>query len=287
MPNSIIHYALLTLSVTIIGGSLAPRVSSLSVLAGEWGIAKLALRNPDCCVVSVSGLEHHLRALQQEIVDKGLTDLDLRSRIRTGQTYVSNDCSRVLSSIVVKPHGVENSSIAASVAALEELASGVASLVEGSLKIDDVHMRVVCASEYRAMDPMFHTDKCPLRAYVTLCGVGTEIMTRPCSPIEYMSLRSLGKQPSGEPSDSVREAHELEFIVMKGDYYPQKVTTWLAKVWQRSYACVHRSPPGNGGRRVILSIDLADGDDDREWYDAGQKREWRSGMTQRKSRLVA
>ena len=32
---------------------------------------------------------------------------------------------------------------------------------------------------------------------------------------------------------------------------------------------------------------LADGDDDREWYEKNQKREWRSGMTQRKSRLVA
>jgi hypothetical protein len=43
----------------------------------------------------------------------------------------------------------------------------------------------------------------------------------------------------------------------------------------------------SGGRRVIISLDLADGDDDREWYQADKKREWRSGMTQRKSHLVA
>ena len=75
--------------------------------------------------------------------------------------------------------------------------------------------------------------------------------------------------------------------------------------WDRASTCVHRSPPANnnnnsnndddgmsGGksrqrRRVILSFDLAAGEDDREWYQYGQKREWRSGMTQRKSKLVA
>jgi len=85
----------------------------------------------------------------------------------------------------------------------------------------------------------------------------------------------------------------LEFIVMKGDYYEaaneaKKHDLWLAGLlWKRAHACVHRSPPGAGERRVIVSLDLADGDDDREWYDFNKKREWRSGMTQRKSRLVA
>jgi hypothetical protein len=127
--------------------------------------------------------------------------------------------------------------------------------------------------------------------------VGTEYMTRPCtSPLEYLSLRSFGLQhQGGEPSASVREAQVLEFIVMKGDYYPPPAETtatttmtWLlSKFWPRTFACVHRSPPGHGRRRIIVSFDLADGDDDREWYDAGHRREWRSGMTQRKSRLVA
>ena len=33
-------------------------------LAGDWAAAKAALRSADCCVVSVSGLEPHLRVLQ-------------------------------------------------------------------------------------------------------------------------------------------------------------------------------------------------------------------------------
>ena len=62
--------------------------------------------------------------------------------------------------------------------ALEELAKGVASLADGPLegKTTDVYMRVVCASNYQAIDPMFHTDKCPLRGYVTLTGPGTEFL---------------------------------------------------------------------------------------------------------------
>jgi hypothetical protein len=68
----------------------------------------------------------------------------------------------------------------------------------------------------------------------------------------------------------------------------------MKSIWIRNAACVHRSPPaaevvavGGGKRRVILSLDLADGDDDREWYEYDKKRGWRSGMTQRKSHLVA
>jgi len=182
-------------------------------------------------------------------------------------------------------------------AALVEIARGVASLADGPLEgvCEDVLLRIVCATDYRAIDPMYHTDKAPLRGYVTLRGAGTEFMTRPCSPKEYVALRGLGK---GDPK-SVRQAEELEFIVMKGDHYecksPAKMASavtnysWMKKVWTRMEACVHRSPPAvaTGGRRVIISLDLADGDDDREWYQANTKREWRSGMTQRKSRLVA
>jgi hypothetical protein len=37
-------------------------------------------------------------------------------------------------------------------------------------------------------------------------------------------------------------------------------------------------PARRGGRRVIISLDLADGDDDREWHQANKRREWRSGF---------
>ena len=107
--------------------------------------------------------------------------------------------------------------------------------------------------------------------------------------------------------NDLTSAGELEFIVMKGDCYdaplPADVELSLADrlvrgAWRRSSACVHRSPPGGGvgsgsgdniktagqnrhQRRVIVSLDLADGDDDQEWYVSGRRRGWRSGMTQR------
>ena len=88
-------------------------------------------------------------------------------------------------------------------------------------------------------------------------------------------------------------ARELEFIVMKGDYYDASVPKEVGlgssnkKLWSRAEACVHRSPPGNNAKRVILSLDLADGGDDQEWEERGRKRNWRVGMTQRKSHLVS
>ena len=110
---------------------------------------------------------------------------------------------------------------------------------------------------------------------------------------DYLQLRALG---SGAPLHDMQRAQELEFIVMKGDHwYEAHIPPGLrGTVWQRNgAACVHRSPPAATTgpevkrRRVIVSLDLATGDDDREWYDADMKRSWRSGMTQRKSRLVA
>jgi Protein of unknown function (DUF1826) len=327
---------------TVVPGVVPAAAAAVRMMpSGEWNTAKRALQQPDCCVVKVSGLDRHLQVLQNELVDKGLVDVDLRLRIRGAAASSSllvveeegcdpddvctQDCRRVLESVLVSTTRTRSDDVydvtddddqkggknnrrdlfgsAATIAALEELARGMASLApptNGRKEVRDVHVRIVSASNYRAVDPSFHTDKCPLRGYVTLRGVGTEYMTRPCSPWEYLTLRSLGRPPPPPPSlfrggdnseraVSVREAQELEFIVMKGDYYPPPEANglWSKVFWQRAYACVHRSPPGQGGRRVIISLDLADGDDDREWYDAGHKREWRSGMTQRKSRLVA
>jgi hypothetical protein len=295
-----------------------PRPVPVPGLAGDWAGAKAALRNPDCCVVSVPGLESHLRVLQKQLADQGPAELDLRARVRAllSSSSAHGDCLRVRRS-VAGDHDNQNGNDNEHedededpcTAALVELAQGFASLADGPLALEgvceDVFLRIVCASDYRARDPMYHTDKAPLRGYVTLRGVGTDYMTRPCSPLEYVTLRGLGK---GVPVQSVRRANELEFIVMKGDYYdyPHEyesspvassgtatstaaADSWLARVWKRTAACVHRSPPAaaTGGRRVIVSLDLADGDDDREWYQANTKREWRNGLTQRKSRLVA
>eukprot|EP00986_Skeletonema_menzelii_P018520 scaffold26653_cov153-Skeletonema_menzelii.AAC.3 len=200
--------------------------------------------------------------------------------------------------------------------ALQELALGIHSLAnneqqqqplllqQSTTSITDVHMRIVCASSYNANDPPFHTDKCPLRGYVTLCGPGTEYMEDTCAPWEYVALRTLGVEGleqvnRNKVEKSLRMAKELEFIVMKGDYYddtPPEVEVGVGdstnsknkkKLWSRSEACVHRSPPGNNAKRVILSLDLADGGDDQEWEERGRKRSWRVGMTQRKSHLVS
>jgi hypothetical protein len=263
-------------------------------LAGDWTGAKAALRNPDCCVVSVPGLEHHLCVLQAYFADKGPADLDLRARVHV-QSSARDDCLSIRRSVDDGNGNDETVMLDDSCTdALVELARGVASLADGPLEgvCEDVFIRIVCASNYKAIDPPYHTDKAPLRGYVTLRGIGTEFVTRTCSPMEYAMLRGLGK---GVPDQSVSQAKELEFIIMKGDFYayedPNTCTTpaasFMNKMWKRKSACVHRSPPAatmGGRRRVIVSLDLADGDDDREWYQANSKREWRIGMTQRKSR---
>lgn len=302
-----------------------------SASAGEWASAKRSLRNPKCCVVSVPGLERHLSVLRERFCgDEAPTDLDLRMRVRCGNdgdggdmTY--EDCAKIYDAVVGPSSAKADDPADArtlGIAALEELARGTSSLADGPLEGDacsGVHVRIAIASDYRASDPMWHTDECPLRGYVALSGPGTELASEPCRPWEYAALRAWGSGGleafgrgggggAGTARVGLRSAEELEFIVMKGDYYeapplpedapPSAADALIRKVWNRSSACVHRSPPsassGNssGGskgnrRRVILSLDLADGRDDQEWYEVSRKRGWRSGMTQRKSRLVS
>ncbi|KAK1746877.1 hypothetical protein QTG54_002221 [Skeletonema marinoi] len=301
-------------------------------LDGTWSTAKQALRNPNCCVISISGLDHHLSILQSYFcgVDAP-SDVDLRMRVRccgnstnssTEISYV--DCANVYHTIMDPPsttgwNNNNNNNIATSdintaeqttndnnpnnpcIQALQELALGVHSLTDGPLQrtVTDIHMRVVCASTYSANDPPFHTDKCQLRGYVTLVGPGTEYMDGTCRPWEYVALRSLGVDGLGlvNGEGRLKMAEELEFIVMKGDYYDASVpeddnsnnSSMMSKkkLWSRAEACVHRSPPGNNAKRVILSLDLADGGDDQEWEERGRKRNWRVGMTQRKSHLTS
>lgn len=302
---------------------------------GSWSQAKEALRNPNCCVVSISGIDHHLSTLQSYFCgDDAPSDIDLRMRVRcrsnagtddSNTEIIYEDCTNVYNTVMNPSNGggswniidtttnndvneIEeqtNNIINPCIQALQELALGVQSLADGPLQstVTDVHMRIVCASSYKAIDPPFHTDKCPLRGYVTLAGPGTEYMAVTCQPWEYVALRTLGVDGlSGVNRDKVgrlRMANELEFIVMKGDYYDASLSEDVGNdsnvgkktkkngLWSRSEACVHRSPPGNKGKRVILSLDLADGGDDQEWEERGRKRNWRVGMTQRKSHLVS
>ena len=156
-------------------------------------------------------------------------------------------------------------------AALESLASGFSSLADGPMggRCVDVLICVVCASRYLARSPRFHTDKVPLRGYVTLRGHGTEFV---CAD-----------------GGDTRHAEELEFIVMKGDHCSSSASSALPASLIAAFgigkqaACTHRSPVAdtNSPRRVILSFDLATGDDNREWRVVDTKREWRSGFTKK------
>ena len=294
--------------------SIVPRLSSSGPLPDEnWIQANGRLKDKKCCVVNVANLEAQLKILQETLVVHGPADVDLRARVQTSQSQdVSlEDCQRVLKSVMCDAdRGKESKSTItdASVAALHELAQGMAIMASGcgmhgrigneqhtGSSVMDVHCRIVCASNYQAREPPFHTDKAPLRGYVTLKGLGTEYMQRACNPLEYLALRMLGDVVAASISNDLRQAKEMEFIVMRGDYYhrhdPLTATTMWERLWTRATACVHRSPPNEEGncnrRRVIISFDLANGDDDREWFQADKKRGWRNGLTQRKSRLVA
>lgn len=290
------------LSVSETGGNLDNNNSSSSN-ADPWISARTALRDPGCCVVSVFGdsenklcelPQHaHLAVLQDRLADNGPADIDIRAKINTTTIESAfEDCRRVCASMLLLAESGEDAgsddSIVRPAHTLAQLALGMASFADDCVSGDGggVFLRIVCASSYKAHDPVFHTDKAPLRGYTTLRGVGTEFVTHPCSPLEYLSLRSLG---IGVGKEALRRASEQEFIVMKGDYYYShpKHSAAASSWWQRAFACVHRSPPGTGGRRVIVSFDLADGDDDREWYEVHKRRQWRAGMTQRKSKLVA
>lgn len=261
------------------------------------------LRDPNCCVVSIQGIERHLEVLQSQWGDVP-SDVDLRARITVGSA--TEDCLRVRRSVSRLPEYDDDkekekeTNVDPITLALRELACGMAVLTMATDKPavarDDVAVlvRIVCASGYEARDPVFHTDKASVRGYVTLHGPGTDFMTRPVSPWEYLSLRGFGRLRLGGHEDKdMRRADNLEFIIMKGDHYHFQNDSKLSGLSllpgpDRTHACVHRSPPAtNGGRRVIVSFDLADGSDDREWYESGKKRPWRSGMTQRKSHLVA
>lgn len=305
----IVHFVALTLLSSCYRevqafSSVVTKTSQLPPLADDWAVQKSALQQKDCCVVSISSIDSCLQILQQELGENGPADMDLRARIRTSasSTTTYKDCLQVRKNAVAS-----DANGATTIAdhdpcamALTELARGIASLADGSsLEGGDVFVRIVCASNYRAREPPFHTDKAPFRGYVTLQGVGTEYMTRTCSPWEYLKLRTFGEDIDGlhastssSNRNNLKQAQEIQFIVMKGDYYydyykEDAGSSIIEKAWTRARACVHRSPEGNSSRRVIVSFDLADGDDDREWHETGTKRAWRNGLTQRKSHLVA
>lgn len=172
MCGCYLHSSLRRIIVIILSSSLPFMVLSLSAthhtkLSGNWSVAKQSLRDPNCCVVSISGLESHLSTIQEYFCGEDApTDLDLRMRVRCRNVGSNNnmtyeDCAKIynlvmkndkLSDCIVNNHPC--------ILALEELARGVSSMADGRLEgiCTDVHMRIVCASNYKAIDPMFHSE---------------------------------------------------------------------------------------------------------------------------------
>ena len=81
---------------------------TLSNLSGDWSNAKQSLRSPKCCVVSVSGLDHHLSTLQQYFCGEDApSDLDLRMRVRCKDDSIEEvayqDCSKIYNAVMGQP----------------------------------------------------------------------------------------------------------------------------------------------------------------------------------------
>ena len=162
-----------TIIVIILSSSLSFSVLSLSAtatptqLSGNWFVAKQSLRDPNCCVVSIAGLESHVSTIQQYFCgDDAPDDLDLRTKVRcknvgSNHNMAYDDCKKIYIAVMQndKLSDCINNNHPC-ISALEELARGVASLADGPLEgtCTDVHMRIVCASNYKAIDPMFHSE---------------------------------------------------------------------------------------------------------------------------------
>lgn len=132
--------------------------SSSNNLIGNWKDGKASLQIDNCCVVSIDGLESHLNHLYEYFVNQGPSDLDLRTRIHAETLF--NDCRTIRQSVVTIPEfdmkEYENDEIDPCTAALMELARGVVSFADGLVlekPVIDVYMRIVCASDYKAIDP--------------------------------------------------------------------------------------------------------------------------------------
>ena len=158
--------------IITLGWSTTPATNTVptTVLTdNSWIQATEQLRDPDCCVVSIGGgMEKPLQVLQEAMMQE-LVDVDLRHRIRAKNRR--QDCQNLMQQLEMGRSAEMDDSSSVSnpvVSALEEIAQGAAQLLGQD---QDIFFRIVAASNYHAKDPMFHTDKCPLRVYVTLSGV--------------------------------------------------------------------------------------------------------------------
>lgn len=126
---------------------------------GAWNAANAQLINPDCCVVSVGGLETCLSTLQEHFVEhsQALRNVDLRARIRMSSSSDNredtlSDCQNVYDMVMgnkKNQHQASNNDDPC-ILALAELAEGISTALHttggGEQKWkQDVFMRVVCA----------------------------------------------------------------------------------------------------------------------------------------------
>ena len=159
----------------------------LPPLQGDWINAKSCLRDPNCCVVHISNIQQQISILQQYFCGEDAhSDLDLRMKVRGCRSLgesgeeddgvVYHDCESIYNAVMMgtsfQPSmmAMDDSFVTSSndnyevdgdhhrcIVALTELARGMASLVDGrrlTTTVSDVHVRVVCASNYAANDPL-------------------------------------------------------------------------------------------------------------------------------------
>lgn len=122
------------------------------IVVGEWRQASVQLAKPDCCVVSVNGLEACLSTLQEHFVDHARRDVDLRARIcisyGDSRDDTLADCQKVYDRVMMDTsnnHQLENTEKC--IQALAELAEGISTAldIDWHTHKQDVFMRVVCA----------------------------------------------------------------------------------------------------------------------------------------------
>lgn len=216
---------------------------------GHWLEAKKLLRNRECKVISITAdsLKSRLEVLRTQWASDAeraprTVNIDIRRRIKASRA--ADDCLEVARAVCPSS---DESMQASCARALQEISRDFSSLGD----TPDVFLRVVCDSSYEARCPQMHTDKVPIRGIVTIQGEGTE----------YIFPKDSG---------AIRQASDLEFLVLKGDKY-SSIEPW-ASVFQlpltSAEGVLHRSPalrPNEPQRRVLVTLDLDSGHDDREW----------------------
>ncbi|TLX52999.1 DUF1826 domain-containing protein [Stutzerimonas nosocomialis] len=93
----------------------------------------------------------------------------------------------------------------------------------------------------QAMCPRFHVDHVPLRLITTYVGTGSQ----------WLREETMPRQRLGDPAAEPVEARMIEQLPTGA------VALFKGEKWQGNEGAgiIHRSPPSDGGRRLILTLD--------------------------------